>query len=121
MDDWDDITDHFESPYHNGLLQFANARGAADNPSCGDSAKLELRIDHGRVMEAWHTGSGCIISQACLSMLVQSIEGKLVSELKEITAEQWLDRFACVHTARRKMCVLLSWKALQEALGVSST
>lgn len=110
-DFWDDIHDHYDTPYHEGTLQGATHRYSLKNESCGDSVLVQLRIENGYVMNAWYIGDGCILSQSSASMLMQAIEGK--SEL--MTAQEWLDKFKVV-TPKRRQCVLLAWEALNMAL-----
>ena len=107
----DEIIEHAESPYHYGQCEGFTHQGSAEHKSCGDSVTIQLRIDEsGRVVEAWFDGDGCNMSQASASMLVQAIEGRLVSELP--TARDWLNRFAAVTTPKKRQCVLLAIEAL---------
>jgi nitrogen fixation NifU-like protein len=54
---------HYEEPHHRGSLADATHRRRVDNPVCGDSVQLEVRIYAAGIIEqAWSTGTGCIIS-----------------------------------------------------------
>ena len=110
----DHVLGHIERPYHRGAFPAATYRQRVDNPVCGDSAQLELRVDDsGFVSEAWFTGTGCIISQASASMLVEHIEGQTLEALSNFTAQNMLDLFRARLTPRRQQCCLLSWQALR--------
>ena len=75
----DHILRHYEEPYHNAVLANATHRRRVDNPVCGDSVQLELRVSEtGQIEQAWFTGVGCVISQASASMLVEHIEGQML-------------------------------------------
>jgi len=40
------------------------------NPSCGDEIELEIREKDGIIEDAAYTGSGCAISQASTSIMI---------------------------------------------------
>jgi nitrogen fixation NifU-like protein len=88
-----------------------------ENPLCGDTVRLELAVDKdGIIRDAYFTGQGCCISQASASMLMETISGKRIDELKEFSAQQMLDLFGARLTPNRQKCCLLSWRVLQQAL-----
>lgn len=108
---------HFEEPCHRGKLAKPTHRARLDNPLCGDSMELTLRInDQGLIEEAWQTAAGCIISQASASILVQHVEGKGSSWAIRFSAPEMLDLFQARLTPRRSQCCLLAWQTLQQAL-----
>jgi len=110
----DHILRHFEEPHHNASFAAATYRQRIDNPVCGDSIQLELQAsDGGLIEQAWFTGTGCIISQASASMLVEHIEGKTIEQLTSFAAQDMLHLFRARLTPLRQQCCLLSWKALQ--------
>ena len=85
---------YHEEPYHNESFADATHRQRVDNPVCGDSVELQLGVCGGRIVSpAWYTGSGCIISQASASMLMEYIEGKSLEQLSSFTAEDMLSLF----------------------------
>ena len=85
------VLDHYEDPYHRGELEKATHSHEADNPLCGDVVHIDLKIDADeKIQEAWFSGDGCVISQASASMLIETIEGKSLDEVREFTAEQML-------------------------------
>ena len=110
------ILDHFEQPYHRGSCPRRTHAHEDDNPLCGDVVRVELSIRDGRVADAWFDGDGCCISQSAASMLMQSIEGKPLEELKQMSGEEMLKLFGARLTPNRQKCCLLSWRVLQGAL-----
>jgi nitrogen fixation NifU-like protein len=111
----DHILRHYEEPYHNACFANTTHRHRIDNPVCGDSVTLELQISGAGVIEqAWYTGTGCVISQASASMLVEYIEGKTLEQLSSFTAEDMLSLFQARLTTRRQQCCLLAWQALHK-------
>jgi len=111
------ILRHVDEPYHRGRLPGATHRRRIDNPRCGDSVQLELRVDTaGLVAAAWFSGAGCVISQAAASMLVEHIEGQSLALLTTFSAQDMLDLFRARLTPLRQGCCLLAWQALRALL-----
>ena len=110
------ILDHFESPYHKGHLPCPTCSHADRNPICGDQIAIELKIDDGRVTEAYFDGKGCAISQAAASILCEQIEGKSVEDLRALQAKDMLDWLQVRLTASRQKCGLLGFRVLKTML-----
>ena len=111
------VLDHYEDPYHRGAMPSATHHDEGDNPLCGDTVALHLKITgDGKIDEAFFDGQGCVISQASASMLVEQIEGKTVEELGEFTADSMLELFGPKLTPNRQKCCLLPWRVLQSAV-----
>lgn len=111
------VLDHYEDPYHRGLLETATHAEDGNNPLCGDVIHIDLRLGgDGRIEEAWFDGEGCVISQASASMLVEQIEGKTLDEIKQFSADDMLALFGPKLTPNRQKCCLLSWRVLQSAM-----
>ncbi|MDA9778165.1 iron-sulfur cluster assembly scaffold protein [Rubripirellula sp.] len=111
------VLDHYEDPYHRGDLEKATHSHEADNPLCGDVVHIDLRIDGDeKIQQAWFSGDGCVISQASASMLMETIEGKSLEDIRNFTAEEMLALFGPKLTPNRQKCCLLSWRVLQSAI-----
>lgn len=110
------VLDHYEDPYHRGECPDATHEHEEDNPLCGDVVSIQLRLNDGRIDEAWFDGDGCCISQASASMLVEAMERKTVDEIQQFTAAEMLDLFGAKLTPNRQKCCLLPWRALQQAV-----
>ena len=111
------VLEHFECPYHRGPCPFATHAHEDDNPLCGDSVRIELRIDKaGRIEEAFFDGDGCCISQASASMLLEHIDGRTVEDVKGFNAHDMLTLFGPRLTPNRQKCCLLGWRVLQTAI-----
>ena len=116
------------------LAHFTNSEHG-HNPSCGDDLTLQLNVEDGIIKDASYTGSGCAISQASASMMIDISKGKSVEEAlrlveiflgmikKEITDENELeeleDAMALQNISNmpaRVKCAVLAWHTLKEAL-----
>jgi nitrogen fixation NifU-like protein len=111
------ILDHYEDPFHRGQLPSATHAHEDNNPLCGDVVRVELQLDReGTIKDAYFSGQGCVISQASASMLLESMLGKTIEDVKKFSAEDMLKLYGARLTPNRQKCCLLSWKVLQSAV-----
>ena len=108
------IIEHYKNPSYRGRLDPHDISFADDNPLCGDHIQIDLRIDpDGRITEARFDGHGCAISQASADLLLESIIGKPVEEVKVMGKQQVLDMLGIDLGPVRLKCALLSLKVLK--------
>jgi nitrogen fixation NifU-like protein len=111
------ILDHYEDPFHRGELPSATHAHEDNNPLCGDVVRIELELGpDGKIADAYFSGQGCVISQASASMLLEEMQGKLVDEVKQFSAQDMLQLYGARLTPNRQKCCLLSWRVLQSAV-----
>ena len=111
------IMEHYEQPYHRGALETPTLEGYSHNPLCGDAVRVQARVDEaGRVAEAYFDGEGCIISLAAASILMEAIEGKSLSAIKEMTRQDMLDLLGIRLTTMRVKCAMLPLRTLEKAI-----
>ncbi len=78
------IRDHFRRPRNRGPLDDPMTTGEAHNPFCGDTVRMWVRVDGGRVAAVTFDGRGCSLSQASASMLTVLIRGRAVGEIDNL-------------------------------------
>ena len=83
------VRDHFENPRNAGKLADADAVGYQANPVCGDTMRLTLRINGGRVAEARFQTSGCPAAIATSSVCTEMIRGQTLAEAEALTKEDY--------------------------------
>ena len=54
------------------------------NPSCGDDITLQLRVKDGKIEDAGFIGSGCAISQASASLMIDLVKGRTVEDARRL-------------------------------------
>lgn len=116
MDDLyrEQIIDRFKNPLYRGKLDPHDITFEDDNPLCGDHIRIDLRLNGDQVVtEAAFSGEGCSISQASADLLVESILGKTLEEIKHLTREDVLDLLGIELGPVRLKCALLSLKVLK--------
>ena len=67
------IMEHNKNSRNKHSLENADLSEHGHNPSCGDDITLELKFDGDIISEAAFTGSGCAISQASTSIMIDLI------------------------------------------------
>ena len=128
------LTDHNLHPAHKKKLEDANLVLEGVNPSCGDDIILELKEENGVIVDGAFVGSGCAISQASASLMIDLVKGRTVEDARrliglyfdmikgKITPEQLddLEDVAALqgiaHVPARVKCAVLAWHTLEEAL-----
>lgn len=108
------IIERYKAPHHKGQLDPHDFSYEDDNPTCGDHIKIDVRLDEDEtVTEAVFSGEGCAISQASADLLVESIIGKKLDEVKELDKEDVLEMLGIDLGPVRLKCALLSLKVLK--------
>lgn len=108
------IIDRYKHPHYRGSLDPHDMSYEDDNPLCGDHIRIELRVDEENIVtEAVFEGKGCSISQASADLLIESIIGKNVEEVKQLSKEDVLDLLGIELGPVRLKCALLSLKVLK--------
>lgn len=117
------IIERYKAPHHKGVLEPNDFSYEDDNPSCGDHIRIDIRIDEDdRVVEALFSGQGCAISLASADLLLDSIVGKSLDEVKALEKQDILDMLGIELGPVRLKCALLSLKVLKAgAYGLGET
>lgn len=129
------LTEHARSNHNKRHLDNPTHVCHGINPSCGDEITLELIEKDGVIVDASFTGSGCAISLASASIMIDLIKGKHTNEAlklsdtffkmikSEITDENELDILEDAialkdisHMPARVKCAVLSWHTLKDKL-----
>jgi len=108
------IIDRYKNPIFKGSLDPNDISFEDDNPLCGDHIRIDLRVSgDDRVKEAVFSGHGCAISQASADLLIESIQGKTLEEIKRIDKDDIMEMLGIELGPVRLKCALLSLKVLK--------
>jgi len=130
------ILDHSRNPRHFGRVDDATHSADGINPLCGDSLRLYLHIDDsGTITSSGFEGSGCAISIASASLLVDAVHGVTVDVagrwIEDVTTRlngrkpqrelsNELEQLAALDGVRefpgRVKCATLAWHTLEAAI-----
>jgi len=123
MDDFyrEIIIDRYQNPHYKGELDPHDITFEDANPLCGDEIRIDVVLNgNGKVADARFSGRGCAISQASADLLLESIQGKSLDDIKLLTKEHVLDLLGIELGPVRLKCALLSLKVLKAgAYGMS--
>jgi nitrogen fixation NifU-like protein len=125
------ILAHYRKPMHKGALERATGSHTVKNPLCGDDVTVCVLEKDGVVADAGFTGTGCSITQATASMLMELARGRTRAEIDALShrfdemlaggvpdaALGEMSALAAVagFKARHK-CARLPWQALRGAI-----
>lgn len=108
------IIDRYKNPQYRGHLDPHQIAFEDDNPLCGDHIRVELQVDPaGVVRQAAFDGHGCAISQASADLLMETVIGKPIDEIKHLTKDDILEILGIELGPVRLKCALLSLKVLK--------
>jgi nitrogen fixation protein NifU and related proteins len=85
------VVDHFSNPRNVGELTDADAIGENGSFKCGDTMKIYLKIEDGRIVDVRFQTYGCGAAIASSSMLTEMVKGKTLDEALEITNQDVAD------------------------------
>ncbi len=108
------IIERYKDPLYRGELDPHDITFEDENPLCGDQIRIDLRLDkNNKVTEAAFSGHGCAISQASADLLLESVIGKTLDEIKALKKQDILDLLGIELGPVRLKCALLSLKVLK--------
>lgn len=108
------IVERYKDPQFKGTLDPHDISFEDENPLCGDHIRVDLQVDENdTIKNAAFSGQGCAISQASADLLMESIIGKPLEEVKKLTKENILDLLGIELGPVRLKCALLSLKVLK--------
>jgi nitrogen fixation protein NifU and related proteins len=108
------IIEHYKNPNYRGELNPNDFSYEDENPVCGDHIRVDLRVDeNGIVTDARFSGEGCAISQASADLLMESVIGKNIEDVKTLTKQDILDLLGIELGVVRLKCALLPLKVIK--------
>ena len=117
----EELMDHFRYPRHKKKVLDPDFSSEKNNLSCGDLIAVEGKVTKDKsgkfVIDAiGFSGSGCVISQATASMLMEHCLGKTVDEVLSMNKDDVLSLTGLNLGPVRLKCALLCLDALSMAL-----
>jgi len=81
------VMDHFNHPRNRGEMENPDGMGEAQNPVCGDTMRLFIKVESDRIVNAKFLTFGCGAAIASSSLATEMIKGKTVEETLKISDE----------------------------------
>jgi NifU-like protein len=79
------VKEFYRDPKNVGEIEHPDAVGEVGSLACGDSMKLTMKIENGKIVDAKSLTFGCGSAVASASALTEMIIGQTVEEAKQIT------------------------------------
>ena len=109
------ILDHLKHPRNKGEMENPDGVGEAQNPVCGDTMRLFIRVETDRIVDATFLTFGCGAAIASSSMTTQMIKGKTIEEVLMISDQAIASALGGLPPAKIH-CSVLAEKAIQAAV-----
>ncbi len=110
------ILDHYKNPRNYGEMADATFSHVGENPSCGDTIQIDVRLaeDEDTIEAVSFSGDGCAISQASASMLTQRLPGTSLDELLAMDRDDIVEMLGVDISPMRIKCAVLAEKVAQD-------
>lgn len=110
------VMDHYHNPRNKGVLPMPDFRSGSYNPSCGDAVCVQGTIHDNKITSVMFEGTGCVISQAGASLLMQKANGCSLQEIATFDALFMQSLLGMTLGPTRLGCALLPLQALHDGL-----
>lgn len=109
------LIDHFEHPRNAGAMEDADAEAYVVNPVCGDSLRMFLRIEDGKVSRASFLTSGCPASIATSSAATEMLAGRTLEEAEALSRDDYAEAVGGLPKSKVH-CSVLAASAVRQAI-----
>ena len=109
------VMDHLTHPRNKGEMEGPDGVGEAQNPVCGDTLRLFIRVAENRIIDATFLTFGCGAAIASSSMVTEMIKGKTIDEVLAITDQMVVEALGGLPPSKIH-CSILAEKAIRAAV-----
>lgn len=109
------VIDHLKHPRNMGEMENPDGVGEAQNPVCGDTMRLFIKVEAGRIIDAKFLTFGCGAAIASSSMSTEMMKGRAIEEALMISDQMIAEALGGLPPAKSH-CSILAEKAIQAAV-----
>jgi nitrogen fixation NifU-like protein len=109
------VMDHLKHPRNKGEMENPDGVGEAQNPVCGDTMRLFIRVETDRIVDAKFLTFGCGAAIASSSVTTEMIKGKTIDEVLMISDRAIAEALGGLPPAKIH-CSILAEGAIQAAV-----
>jgi nitrogen fixation NifU-like protein len=109
------VMDHFTHPRNIGEMECPDGVGEAQNPVCGDTMRLFIKVESDRVIDAKFLTFGCSAAIASSSITTEMMKGKTIEEVLKISDQVVTEALGGLPPSKRH-CSILAEKAIRAAV-----
>jgi len=109
------VIDHFTHPRNMGEMEDPDGVGEAQNPVCGDTMRLFIRVEENRIIDAKFLTFGCAAAIASSSITTEMIKGKTLEEVLAISKRMVAEALGGLPPSKIH-CSVLAEEAIKAAI-----
>ena len=109
------VLDHLKHPRNRGEMENPDGVGEAQNPACGDTMRLFIKVERDRILDAKFLTFGCGAAIASSSITTEMIKGKTIEEVLRISDQVIAEALGGLPSTKLH-CSVLAEKAIQAAV-----
>ena len=127
------IIDHGTKPRNYKEVENYTHKSEGYNETCGDRVIITLKIEDGNIIDAGFLGSGCAITKASASLMIDALKNKNIKEVEklfgafhsmvttdEVYNAEYLGKLTVFSDIKgfpaRVKCATMAWHTLIDAL-----
>ena len=109
------IMDHLKNPRNKGEMEDPDGVGEAQNPVCGDTMRIFIKVESERIIDVTFLAFGCSAAIASSSLTTEILKGKTINEALSISNEYISEAMGRLPPSKIH-CSILAEKAIKEAI-----
>jgi nitrogen fixation NifU-like protein len=109
------VIDHLTHPRNIGEMENPDGVGEAQNPACGDTMRLFIKVKEDRIIDVKFLTFGCGAAIASSSITTEMIKGKTIEEAFMISDQAIADALGGLPPTKIH-CSILAEKAIRAAV-----
>ncbi len=109
------VIEHLNHPRNMGEMENPDGVGEAQNPVCGDTMRLFIKVETDRIIDAKFLTFGCGAAIASSSITTEMIKGKTIEEALMISDQVISEALGGLPPAKIH-CSILAEKAINAAV-----
>jgi nitrogen fixation NifU-like protein len=109
------VMEHLKHPRNMGEMENPDGVGEAQNPICGDTMRLFIKVEKDRIIDAKFLTFGCGAAIASSSVTTEMIRGKTIEEVLMISDQVIAEALGGLPPTKIH-CSILAEKAIQAAV-----
>ncbi len=109
------VMDHLKHPRNMGEMESPDGVGEAQNPVCGDTMRLFIKVETNRITDVKFLTFGCGAAIASSSITTEMIKGKTIDQALLISDEAIVEALGGLPPSKIH-CSVLAEKAIRAAV-----
>ena len=111
-----ELIEHYKASPYRRVIAVPTVQFSDLNPSCGDKLTVMMLLENNIIVNIAFLGSGCVISQATMSMLCEQVDGKCLDDVLKLDGNDVLGLINIELGPVRMKCATLGLQVVQQAI-----